>query len=139
MENERVFCQPEKIEKYFNELEETLRLGIQPEFIFNIDESCFHEWVDSRRLQCNVPSSHEKSAVKMPRKRSIKSSTILDGICADGFTISPIVIITRDSIEKELLCLGYTPDKVVYGKSDTDCMNQKLFMMWAKTILSSLR
>ena len=132
MENERIFCQPEKIDQYFDQLEEILKFGIPPEFIINIDESGFQEWVDARRLQCIVPADCNKSSVKIPRDRSTKKATLLGGICADGSTIRPMVIISRETIEKELLDLGYTPDKVMYGRSDTGFMNQTLFLNWAK-------
>ena len=132
MENERIFCQPEKIDQYFDQLEEILKFGIPPEFIINIDESGFQEWVDARRLQCIVPADCNKSSVKIPRDRSTKKATLLGGICAYGSTIRPMVIISRETIEKELLDLGYTPDKVMYGRSDTGFMNQTLFLNWAK-------
>lgn len=57
---------------------------------------------------------------------------MLAGICADGTTVRSMIVITRDTIEKELLDLGYTPEKVLYGKSETGFMNQTLFLQWAR-------
>ena len=132
MESDRIFCDSQKIDQYFCDLEACLEFGIPPEFIFNIDESGFQEWVDARNLQCVVPSSYPKTTVKIPRDRASKRSTMLGGICADGSTIKPMIILSRETIEKELLDHGYTPDKVQYGRSDSGFMNQELFLDWAK-------
>lgn len=132
MENDRIFCDPQKIDNYFNELEEALKYDIPPQFIINIDETGFQEWVDAKRLKCIVPRSHEKITVKIPKERSTKRATMLSGICADGSTIRPMVIVSRETIEKELLDNGYTPDKVMYGRSDTGFINQELFLNWGR-------
>ena len=133
MENERVFCNPQRIDKYFEELESALEFGIPPQFIINIDESGYQDWVDSRNVQCIVPAHYAKEIVKMPRDRTSKRATMLAGICADGSTIRPMVVITRETIEKELLDLGYICDKVIYGRSETGFMNQELFLSWTRT------
>ena len=109
-----------------------MQFGISPEFIINIDETGFQEWADAHKLQCIVPISHLKNTVKMPKERSTKRATMLAGICADGTTVRSMIVITRDTIEKELLDLGYTPEKVLYGKSETGFMNQTLFLQWAR-------
>ena len=54
--------EPEKIDQYFDQLEEILEFDIPPEFIISIDESVFQEWVDARRLQCIVPADSNKSS-----------------------------------------------------------------------------
>ena len=132
MENDRVFCDPQKIDNYFQELEEALMFGIPPEFIINIDESGFQEYVDAREVQCIVPAHYQKETVRVPRERNSKRSTMLCGICADGSTIKPMVVLARETMEQELLDNGYTPDKVIYGRSDSGFMNTNLFMKWAK-------
>lgn len=132
MENDRVFCQSEKIDKYFDELEAALEFDIPPEFIINIDESGYQEWVDARDIHCIVPSCHPGVNIKVPKDRSTKRATMLCGICADGSTIRPMIVLTRETIERELLDHGYTPNKVLFGKSDTGFMNQELFLYWAR-------
>lgn len=132
MENDRIFCDSKKIDDYFNKLEDALKFDIPPEFIINIDETGFQEWVDAKRLKCIVPNSHDKITVKIPRERSTKRSTMLCGICADGTTIRPMIIVSRETIEKELLDNGYTPDKVMYGRSETGFINQELFLNWGE-------
>ena len=130
MENEHVFCDPQKIDEYFDWLEDALGFGIPPEFIFNIDESGYQEWVDAKNLQCIVPSSYNKNRIKMPRDKTTKRVTMLGGICAYGSTLKPMIVLTRNSIEKELLDNEYTEDKLIYGRSKTGFMNQKLFIEW---------
>lgn len=68
----------------------------------------------------------------LPRSRTTKRATMLGGICADGSTIRPLIVLIRDTIELELLNNGYTPDKVMYGRSDSGFINTELFIRWAK-------
>lgn len=132
MENDRALCDESKIDQYFSELEEALCFGIPPEFIVNIDETGFQEFVDSTNLQCIVPLMHNGSTVMLPRSRTTKRATLLAGICADGSTIKPLMVLIRDTIEQELLNNGYTPNVVMYGRSDTGFINSNLFIRWAK-------
>ncbi|KAH0799497.1 uncharacterized protein GO595_007692 [Histomonas meleagridis] len=128
MESERIISDPEKIDQYFEELEASLECGIPPEFIINIDESGYQEWADARDLRCIVTIGYPNIAVRIPEDRTSKRATMLGGICADGSTIKPMIGLSRETIEKELLDHGYTPDKVHIGRFDTGYINQELFL-----------
>ncbi|KAH0791100.1 DDE-domain-containing protein [Histomonas meleagridis] len=116
----------------YEELEASLEFGIPPEFIINIDESGYQEWANARNLQCIVPIGYPNIAVRIPRDRTSKRATMLNGICANGSTIKPMIVLSRETIEKELLDHGYTLDRVHIGRCDTDYINQKLFLQWVK-------
>ena len=99
----------------------------------NIDEAGFDQYVDARKSTRLVPSSYEHAEVPAPVTRAEKRATLLAGICADGHCLKPLLILQRDTMEAELLQLGYTVDKVHYARSETGFMNTRLFLDWAST------
>lgn len=46
MESDRVQCNPDLIEYFYNQLEEILLTGILSAFVINIDESGYCDWVN---------------------------------------------------------------------------------------------
>ena len=98
----------------------------------NIDEAGFDQFADLRRSRRIVPSSYPQKTVPTPVSRAEKHATLLAGICADGYCLKPMLVLQRDTMERELLRLGYTIDKVCYGHSETGFMNTALFLFWAE-------
>ena len=133
MEDNRLFCSPEKIDEYFKKLEEVIAVGMIPSsFIMNLDEAGFDSYVDARRIKRVVPSSFQQTQVPTPVSRQEKRATLLAAICADGHCLRPMLILQRDTIERELLDLGYNEQVVIYGRSETGFMNSELFLQWAE-------
>ena len=133
MEDTRVFCSEEAINEFFGRLEEIFSVAQIPSaFVMNIDEAGFDQFADRRRSRRIVPSSYPQKTVPTPVSRAEKHATLLAGICADGYCLKPMLVLQRDTMERELLRLGYTIDKVCYGHSETGFMNTALFLFWAE-------
>lgn len=97
MESDRVYCDPEQIDSFYDRLEEILSQGIPSAFVINVDESGYCEWVDEIEISVD---------------RNSKRASMMAGICADGSSLIPGVVIPRKIIEVELFENGYTEDKV---------------------------
>ena len=133
MEDNRLFSSPEAIERYFEDLKEIVELGEIPSaFIINLDEAGFDSFVDARRIKRVVPASFGPAEIATPVSRQEKRATLLAAICADGYCLRPMIILQRDTVERELFDLGYTDQFVLYGRSDTGFMNSSLFLQWAE-------
>lgn len=106
----------------------------------NIDEAGFDQYVDARKSTRLVPSSYEHAEVPAPVTRAEERATLLAAIRADRHCPKPLLILHRDTMEAELLQLGYTVDKVHYARSDTGLMNTRLFLDWVEhTFLPEVR
>ena len=81
---------------------------------------------------CIVPSEYVGNEISIPINRDTKRSTLLAGIYADGSRVKGMIALTRNTIEKELYDFGYTPDKILFGYSESGYLNTHLFMRWAK-------
>ena len=133
MEDTRVLCSEEAIDAFFAKLEEIINVAEIPSaFVMNIDEAGFDQFADRRRSKRIVPGEYDLKTVPTPVSRTEKHATLLAGICADGYCLKPMLILQRDTMECELLRLGYTIDKVCYGHSQTGFMNTTLFLFWAE-------
>ena len=133
MEDSRVLSRPEEIDEYLAELEETIRVARVPAaFIVNIDEAGFSEFADSRTTRRIVPTTYPLEKIPVPVSRAEKRATLLAGICADGSALKPLIIVPRDTMERELLLRGYTTDKIMYATSEKGYMTSELFTRWGR-------
>lgn len=135
MEDARLFADSEQIESYFTDLEETIRVGNVPaSFVINVDESGFDQYVDARKTTRIVPAEYSHKSIPVGITRAEKRATLIAAIAADGSALRPMVVIQRETVEKELLLRGYTVDKVYLRRSDTGFVNTKLFLDWGREI-----
>lgn len=135
LEDSRLFASEEKIEAYFVDLEETIRIGnIPAAFVINVDESGFDQFVDARSGIRIVPTSYEQKSVPVAVTRAEKRATLIAAICGDGTALRPMVIVQRETVEKELLLRGYTADKVYLSRSDTGFVTSRLFLEWGTRV-----
>lgn len=133
LEDTRLFSSEEDIQAYFDRIREVITVGQIPSgFIFNLDEVGFDSYVDARKIKRIVPSHYVQNEIPTPVSRQEKRATLLVAISADGRTVKPLVVLQRETIEIELLNMGYTADVVLFGRSDTGFMNTRLFLDWAK-------
>ena len=133
MEDRRVYCSETEVEEFFDKLEEIVTVAEIPSaFICNLDEAGFDQFADRRRSKRIVPAEYSLKTVPTPISRSEKHATLLAGICADGYCLKPMLVLQRETLDCELLQLGYTNDKVCYGRSDTGYMSTELFLFWAE-------
>lgn len=132
MESDRVNCSIQAIEQYYNDLESILsKQTIPSAFVINIDEAGFAEWQDSMCHSVIVPSCVNEDEVKLPVNRQGKRASLLAGICADGSTVIPAIVVPRKTVETELYESGYTRDKVCILYSESGFFSTELFDKWA--------
>lgn len=132
MEKNRVDCPIELIEQFYNDLESILDTNKIPSaFVFNIDEAGFSEWADSTKMTVLVPVDAKTEDTKIPIEREGKRASFLAGICADGSTLKPAIVVPRKTIELELYDQGYTPDKLCICSSDSGFFATEQFLTWA--------
>ena len=133
MEDSRNFCDESEIDSYLQQLEDVLRVGQVPAaFIMNIDEAGFAEYVDTHNSVRIVPASYAQKTVPVPVSRAEKRASLLAGICADGDTLKPMIVVPRDTMERELILRGYTVDKIHFAHSEKGYMTTDLFLQWAE-------
>ena len=132
MDQSRIYCSEEQIECYFDRVTEVLRLGqIPAAFVVNIDETGFDSYVDARKSYRIVLAEYELNSIPVPATRREKRATLLAGICCDGSALKPMIVLPRDTMERELFLLGYTRDKIHFASSPKGFMNTSLFQDWA--------
>ncbi len=132
MEDNRVNCSIESIEKYYNDLEQLLQSRVIPSaFIFNIDEAGFAERTDSANISVVVPADAKEDEIKVPIDRQGKRASLLAGISADGDTLTPAIVVHRKTIETELFENGYTPEKVCICYSESGFFSTDLYLKCA--------
>ena len=133
IEDLRAFSSEEAIDEYLTQLEQTLNVAqIPAAFIVNIDEAGFAEFADRHTTTRIVPASYPLNSVGVPVSRAEKRATLLAGICADGSALKPLVIVQRDTLERELLVRGYTADKIMFETTEKGYMNTEVFIKWGK-------
>lgn len=107
--------------------------GIPSAFVINIDESGYCEWVDVQDLKVIVPCDYKSDEIEIPVDRNSKRASMITGICADGSSLIPVVVIPRKTIEVELFENGYTEDKVTIIVQENSFFDTFSFMKWANT------
>ena len=133
MEDSRIYSDPQKIDEYYRNIEEIIRVGnIPAEFIINIDEVGFEAYADARKTRRIVPARYPLNSIPVPVSRAEKRATLLAGICGDGTTLKPMVVLQRETIERELLLRGYTSSQIHFARNDTGYMTSQLFTEWSE-------
>ena len=133
MEDARIYSDPQKIDEYYRNIEEIIRVGNSPtEFIINIDEVGFERYADARKTRRIVPARYPLNSIPVPVSRAEKRATLLAGICGDGTTLKPMVVLQRETIDRELLLRGYTSSQIHFARNDTGYMTSQLFTQWSE-------
>ena len=134
IEDLRAFCSEKAIDAYLSQLENTLNIACVPAaFIINIDEAGFAQFADRHTTTRIVPASYALNSVGVPVSRAEKRATMLAGICADGSALKPLIIVQRDTLERELLVRGYTADKIMFETTEKGYMNTEVFIKWGRS------
>lgn len=134
MERERVEVDPADIDTFYDELA-TLLQGIPGAFIFNIDESGVQEWTDAHHIRVLVPAEYTNDTIPLPKSRGSKRSTLVAGIAGDGTTLTPMVLISRTTIENEIALYGYNHGaNVIFKYQPHAFMTTILFEQWAREV-----
>jgi hypothetical protein len=126
MEEARVHCSAEAIDLYFEQLKSYCD-GIDAHFIFNADEMGAQDYVDASPTVVFVPEEFNASSIPVPVDRSGKRSTLLACDVNDGSFLKPLVVVTRKSIDDELIKIGLTFKKLSIAHSPTWFITEELF------------
>jgi hypothetical protein len=133
-ETERLNSSDEAIDTYFQYLDQILQ-DFPAALVINLDETGHQEWADRTEERVIVPVSYTGSYIDIPIDRSGKRSTLLGAIAADGTTLTPMIIVQRETIEAEMYQAGYTPEKVMYAHQPNGFIDTDLFDAWCEQIL----
>ena len=131
MEDSRIFARSSEIDAYLADIQEVLSVAkIPAPFVVNIDEAGFEAYADRSPSTRIVPTSYQLNEINVPISRREKRATLLAGICADGSTVRPMVVLQRNTIDTELCVHGYTPDKIHYCYAGKGFIKTRLFKEW---------
>jgi hypothetical protein len=113
MERTRVMVNADAIDAYYERIS-TLLIGIPCAFLENADESGFADSPDARPETVVVPADYPLDYIYIAADRSIKKSTLVAAIAADGTGLKPLIIFRRLTIERKLPFWGYDATKVIF-------------------------
>ena len=134
MESVRAEVPLETIQMHYTKLRVVLEANlIPPEFIFNIDECGFIDFIDMKKRHVVVPEYAPKKLV-LSVNRSTKRVTMLGGIALDGTKLRPLLILPNKRIDKDLLQNGYGERNALYCYQENGFINSTIFDFWAKSI-----
>jgi transposase len=133
MEAGRVKCDPEAIDQYFKELASYSK-GLDAHFLFNVDEMGCQDFVDSQPTIVFVPLEFPENSIPIPVDRNGKRSSLIACVANDGSILKPYIVVTRESIDEELLTLGFTEEKIVIGHNPTGFINEDIFVDWGERV-----
>ena len=108
---------------------------IPPQFVLNVDESGFQDYVDATDMILVIPSECTENEIVYPVNRNNKRATLIGCIAADGSALKPFVITCNKTIEKELLLWGYRDETVTIISQENGFINAASFAYWADHVL----
>ena len=121
--------------QYYDQFDKCLEsLNVPPEFFFNVDESGFQEFVDSKIKKVVVPSSYHDNEIIYSSNRSAKRSTMIGAIAMDGTSLLPVIVIQNKTIEKKLYNLGYNQSNCLIVHQNKGFINSEIFSFWAEHV-----
>lgn len=136
MEQVRAEVPIEIIIDHYDKLEKYLEaLNIPPAFMFNVDESGFHEFVDAIKTRVVVPIECTEEQVVVSVNRNSKRASMIGCIAADGTALKPMIVTPRKRIALNLKYHGYTDDVCSIVHQESGFVNAAVFDYWATTIL----
>jgi hypothetical protein len=80
-----------------------------------------------------MPEYHSEKHVYIPVSRTGKRITLMACIAADGSVLTPGVIIPRKTVNRDLLLIGLTSEKVTIRSQPHGFVESRLFLSWLET------
>ena len=134
MESVRADIPLETIRMHYARLKSVLETyQIPPEFVFNIDEIGFIDFIDMKKRHVVVPEYAPEKLV-LSVNRATKRVTMIGGIALDGTKLRPLIILPNKRIDKELIQNGYGQRNALYCYQENGFINSSIFDHWAQTI-----
>jgi hypothetical protein len=134
IEEARLAVTDEEILTYFRDLYSYVH-GVPAHFVANMDEMGHQPFADAKDLLCFVPSDYDKSAVRYPVSRIGKRITLIGTIFADGSYLKPGLVIPRQTYDDNVLCRGYTREKLEIYTQKKGYIDKDIFEDWAQDVL----
>jgi hypothetical protein len=91
-------------------------------------------YTDARPETVVVPADYPLDQIYIPANRSIKRSTLVAAIAADGTGLKPLIIVPRLTIERELYLWGYQ-GRVIFRYQEHGFVTITLFEKWVNKVL----
>jgi hypothetical protein len=95
----------------YNILSEKL-MGDFRRFVFNVDETCCSEHIDSHGVTVVLPIDYPDPLVPAPVNGHTKRSTLTACIAADGYRMERFVIVDQSTVEAGGRLYGYDSSNV---------------------------
>jgi hypothetical protein len=107
---------------------------ISLDFVMNLPEAKrVPPYTDARPEIIVVPADYPLDHRYIPADRSIKRSTLVAAIAADGTGLKPLIIVPRLTIERALYFWGYEVTKVIFEYQEHDY--DTTFEDWVNKVL----
>ena len=136
IEENRYYCQDDKIDMHFEELQAfTIANDIPSSFVFNLDEEGHEEFSDAKKEKIVIKKGkRDKKKLFYPVSRKQDHATFLACIAADGTYLQPMLVAQRSTIEIALTCHNLGPDRIKLVNSETGFITAKLFDYWLSEV-----
>ena len=134
MEENRFYCNPDKILFYYHTLMSFVNSNNIPSALcLNFDEEGHEPFSDAKKDNIIVPLNSDAHYFPVARKRS--RTTFLASIAADGTYLKPLLVTKRKTIETSLLQRGLTPRKVMLEFSENGYVTERIFNEYLNNVI----
>jgi len=131
LEKERAEVTVDQLKEYEKKLKEEIK-SVDPGFIFNLDET----GLDDRQYGKKKVVSTENTPTCYRICRSAGHITVIPTVFADGTVATPMIVISRKSIDNELLKYGFPNGNVGYVvSSQKGYITKELFESYFEDII----
>lgn len=110
---------------------ELASIDVIPDLFFNLDETGINPWTDAKSQDVFCPSSYEGSYCNIPIKRNFKNTTVMPCCSLSGDTITPLIIISRLSIDMSVYQEGIREgEDIMIQVSKKGYVTKQYFILW---------
>jgi hypothetical protein len=95
-----------------------------------MDEMGHQDWADAKDCIVYVPAEEERKVIPLPVLRGGKRLTLVGAIAADGSSLTPMIIITRHTIDQDLQLFGIRDSTCMIAYQENGFITQELFADW---------
>jgi hypothetical protein len=108
--------------------------GVPAHFVFNMGEMGHQDSADRRIKTCYVSSKVKENQVYVPVSRAGKRITLVACIAANGSSLKPMIVIPRNTVNRDQFLLGWTDEKVVIRHQLNGFIKNEIFDAWMAEI-----
>jgi hypothetical protein len=134
MDKKRIMADPQAIEAYCRELAKIIK-DVPSGLIMNMDETGCADFVDKRKEKVVVPASYPHAEVQIPADRTMKRATLVGAIAGDGSALTPVIILSRKTLEYDLARWGYREGRMFFRYQENGYITTTRFESWIQDVL----